>query len=1224
MEKRVLSFLLVLGLVFSMLPGTALAAGTSGNTATNGNPLNATWYLDESGKVLTLRGTREMGNGHLTGSSTVETVIIEEGITSIGNDAFDGFKLLSHVTLPQSITAIGQSAFASCESLTELILPDAVSSIGPRAFDRCEKLTGITIPANVKEISENTFRECYELERVTIPNGVLSIRNSAFYNCSKLTDITIPDSVTSIGESAFYDCDLLDIEIPSKVNQIGKNAFGFTALQTATIPSGVTLIDEITFQYCRKLSSITIPSSVGRIADFAFSGCDGLKDVYFKGSQTQWEQVEIGRSNDYLTSATIHFLGEEAKTYSLRFYPNGGTGKLPEPAFYKAGEVITLSVAPSREGYIFAGWSDGQKTYQSGERFTMPEKNVTLTAQWTPYTPPVYPMLSYDLKGGTGTLPGATPYAAGTTVKISDVIPIHDDVFLGWYCVDRPDQVYLPGDSFTMPDHDVVLGAVWGGRIPILEYNLNGGTGKNIPRPENKTHGEMVIVTMSIPELEGYRFIGWSDKKEGGTKLYSPGDFFNMPNMDTVLFAQWKKLYSLSFNANGGTGTVPEPALYIEGELVTLPAALTKEGLEFGGWSDGLRTYSASGQFSMPGNDLILVAQWKNPVTDLINADRVFLKQPKDDVTCTLVSATMMLRRAAIINEWPDWGLITVDDVKQYAWGSSLKWNFKYRGISVVTQGLSSAGCITTEQKMDKFISLLNAHPEGIVIYNHSMPHAVLLTDYDSTTNTFYCADPAEHITAGRIPLEKCSIVGNTQSEVISAINQIWFITGGVDLRSIIQSDLSLHCPVEMRIVFKDEALDSMGVMGEISNSYATMTATGSGANRNIFVTVPGGVSFGDDTSVEFVGLDAGSMTFTIKHHYTDGTTETQILQNVPVTNSTTGIASILPQTTVLLKLKDKADSKQTVWAANPGETATEPSSNFGNVADLIPTPSTPSQPSESNSSSGGLSSGTNSYLVSVSANISHGTIRINPSQAKKGDIVTITVNPEKGYELNKLTVTDSKGKELELTDKDGGKYTFTMPASAVKVEAVFVLAEIPWTNPFSDVSNDDWHYEAVRFVQERGLMNGYSDSRFGPNEPLSRAQLAQILFNKAGRPVVNYLLDFSDVAGEAWYTEAIRWATSQGIVGGYGNGMFGPNDPITREQLAVMLWRYSGSPAATNKDLHFTDADKASGYALEALRWAVGNGILNGYGDGRLGPQGQATRAQVAQMLKNYLESYQ
>ena len=263
-------------------------------------------------------------------------------------------------------------------------------------------------------------------------------------------------------------------------------------------------------------------------------------------------------------------------------------------------------------------------------------------------------------------------------------------------------------------------------------------------------------------------------------------------------------------------------------------------------------------------------------------------------------------------------------------------------------------------------------------------------------------------------------------------------------------------------------------------------------------------------------------------------------------------------------------------------------------------------------------------YPVTTPATFPHGKLAISPIRAERNATVTITVTPEDGYRLGVLNVT-SGGKSIPLTEKGSNKYTFTMPAGAVKVEATFVPAETPgtpWVNPFSDVSEGDWYYEAVRFVQERGLMNGYSDGRFGPNDTLSRAQLAQILFNKEGRPGVNYLLDFSDVVGEAWYTEAIRWATSQGIVGGYGNGTFGPNDPITREQLAVMLWRYSGSPAATHKELHFADTDETSGFALEALRWAVENGILNGYGDGQLGPQGQATRAQVAQMLKNFIEN--
>lgn len=129
------------------------------------------------------------------------------------------------------------------------------------------------------------------------------------------------------------------------------------------------------------------------------------------------------------------------------------------------------------------------------------------------------------------------------------------------------------------------------------------------------------------------------------------------------------------------------------------------------------------------------------------------------------------------------------------------------------------------------------------------------------------------------------------------------------------------------------------------------------------------------------------------------------------------------------------------------------------------------------------------------------------------------------------------------------------------------------------------------------------------------------VLRNLENNPEQVFSARFSDVADSIWYSDAILWAAKQGIVFGYGDGRFGPNDNITREQLAVMLWRYAGEPAATNKELHFSDADAASSYALEALCWAVEHNIINGYGNGQLGPQRLATRAQVAQMLMNYLK---
>lgn len=274
--------------------------------------------------------------------------------------------------------------------------------------------------------------------------------------------------------------------------------------------------------------------------------------------------------------------------------------------------------------------------------------------------------------------------------------------------------------------------------------------------------------------------------------------------------------------------------------------------------------------------------------------------------------------------------------------------------------------------------------------------------------------------------------------------------------------------------------------------------------------------------------------------------------------------------------------------------------------------------------SGGGSSAPT--YRPEVAQPGEGGSVSISANTPKRGDPVTIIPRPDAGYEVDTVTVTDQNGHAVEVRKNADGTYTFIQPGSRVRIEVTYQRAqpaqpvETPWSSPFADVSQGDWYYEAVRFVQEQGLMNGYGDGRFGPDDTLSRAQLVQILFNREGRPVVHALPDFSDVADEAWYAGAVRWAAGRGIAGGYGDGRFGPNDPITREQLAVMLWRYAGSPAAGG-ELPFDDADKVSPFAREAVGWAVESGILRGGGDGQLHPGGLATRAQAAQMLKNFLE---
>ena len=300
----------------------------------------------------------------------------------------------------------------------------------------------------------------------------------------------------------------------------------------------------------------------------------------------------------------------------------------------------------------------------------------------------------------------------------------------------------------------------------------------------------------------------------------------------------------------------------------------------------------------------------------------------------------------------------------------------------------------------------------------------------------------------------------------------------------------------------------------------------------------------------------------------------------------------------------------------------------WSDEAETPPTPPTPPAPSRPTGGGGGSSVST--YAVTIEKS-EHGKVISSRTNASSGSTVTLTVTPDSGYVLDMLTVTDGRGSEIRLTAQGDGKYTITMPSRAVTVKATFAPlpddtekpcdggADCP-SHGFADLGTvGTWHHEAVDYVLRNGLMNGYSSTLFGPDDNLSRAQLAQILYNQAGRPAVTGGSVFTDVLDGRWYAPAITWAAANGIAGGYGNGMLGPDDDITREQLAAMLWRYAGSPAATDKELHFTDADKASGYALEALRWAAEHGILNGYGDGRLEPGGLVTRAQAAQMLKNF-----
>ena len=278
-------------------------------------------------------------------------------------------------------------------------------------------------------------------------------------------------------------------------------------------------------------------------------------------------------------------------------------------------------------------------------------------------------------------------------------------------------------------------------------------------------------------------------------------------------------------------------------------------------------------------------------------------------------------------------------------------------------------------------------------------------------------------------------------------------------------------------------------------------------------------------------------------------------------------------------------------------------------------------------SSTGGGGGGSSGYSVSVDKNIDNGKVTVSPSSASSGRTVTITVKPDEGYELDYLTVTDKSGDEIELTDKGDGRYTFTMPRSKVTIEASFVEIDHRDTCPaadFRDVDEDAWYHEAVDYALDNGLMSGVSSREFAPGATLTRAMVAQMLYSLEGKPAAGSA-DFTDVAEGAWYADAIAWAAGEGIVSGYGD-TFGPNDAITREQLAAILYRYAQNEGYKTSQSGegtegYLDASSISAYAVKAMDWAVNAGLLSGKGNGILAPTAGATRAEVAQIFMNFCE---
>lgn len=272
---------------------------------------------------------------------------------------------------------------------------------------------------------------------------------------------------------------------------------------------------------------------------------------------------------------------------------------------------------------------------------------------------------------------------------------------------------------------------------------------------------------------------------------------------------------------------------------------------------------------------------------------------------------------------------------------------------------------------------------------------------------------------------------------------------------------------------------------------------------------------------------------------------------------------------------------------------------------------------------SGGGGGGERTYPPTI-LETEHGTVTVDPTHPRQGDPVTITAQPDEGYEVGEITVTRPDGSQVELTENSDGTWDFTQPGESVTIAVTFRCngGGLCPSAHLTDVELNAWYHEAVDYVVEHGIMAGVSTTAFQPNGSLTRGQVVQILHNLEGKPEETAEAPFTDTAGH-WALEAIAWAAQNNVVAGYDDGTFGPEKLVTREEFAQMMYNYAkfkGYDLTAGGDLtQFPDAGAISDWAETALSWANGKGLINGHDNGAIDPQGNTTRAQAASIMKNF-----
>ncbi|MCI9587364.1 MAG: leucine-rich repeat protein [Oscillospiraceae bacterium] len=1064
----------------------------------------------------------------------------------------------------------------------------AVTGIQAEAFGHeisdalaCQQLREVTLPEGVTVIGDKAFAKCIALEKINIPSTVSSIGFESFMDCKNLQEITLPEGLTELGQGAFGRCaSLKTMDIPGSVEVIPAYLLsGCTSLEEVRIGEGVTSIKDNAFAGNDSMHTLHIPRSVEKAQGLKYSPpLASLRDIYYSGYASEWsvlmDSIGRGYADSLQGPVTVHFVNDspavqpgtpgevevvlpgpvEKDTCTVTFDPNGNNVQnLPAVKTVKTGERFAQPMDPIRPGYIFGGWyRDAQCT---GE-----------------------------------------PYF------VSNYIDDHDPV-----------------------ENDLTLYAKWKLPITFTKSDLFDFVSKD-PTAKAGYAENMAQYCVEIPKglMEKLESAGLLDDSQPGYILH------NLMTWTSILLNPKDTDNYKGYPVTGNTYEYLQKIPY--GSNALTDKNFMNQQINLANWDDFISANWFGSCFGLTTVTMLAKANQIKPSYFGANTVSQFVCPAKNEDTANLVNFYQMMQQAAPIQNAKH--AIGID---LYDFIHTLQTNDKPLLLSIgifsdpnyntVVGGhaLLAYNCVfvpATAQVPAHFeVDIWDSNRSAAE--NLSADHTVLSIPADGLRDTYmntssmqapvfsHMYDTGSTGNAGGKDAYYSFLTSYLTVDDFAAVNlqtkSYGSNTIGKQIAQGVVNSLALRTNYASFTI-----TSSSGASAEVKNGKkvsGTLDITGGSAMDGAVLN-----SVGQDLLLEFSVPALGA-----QESYTIAPKEQlSVVTGKPIEVYTT-VLSDFSEDGYFARAAAADTGTITVTGSGTASTAF-PSAVSQSVTVVRGDAETP----WFNNTAVAVSTGV------TAAPLSDGSVRFTSAGNTE---LTLAVKDTEGLTVFDPVTPDSSGVRITQQGENTaallnskGDVIASKPTASAGVPDTPDTTDTPeGTLPFTDVKPGQWFYDAVAYVSGEGLMTGITADTFAPNGTTTRGMIVTILHRLEGSPAAESA-GFTDVPGNQWYTGAVNWAAANDIVSGYGGDLFGPNDPITREQMAAILYRYAaykGYDVSARADLSaFTDLPQVSAYAAEPLQWAKALGLVGGKTADTLVPKGSATRAEVATILMRFRQT--